>query len=246
MAEIRLRRDGGEAIVRAQVVLVCDGLPSARSGFLARQLWARIATAPASRLGFATKVGRDAWPGLALGMLRMCLGDAGYMGLVRLSDGGVHLGAALEPVACHAAHGPLPVMRGILRVCGVEASAIDAAGDIAGTGPLTRWRNTVGRGRIMVLGDACGYVEPFTGEGISWAIRAAHAAADLLPQNPAAIPDDIGDCWHTHYTATVRPRQYWCRRLRPILARPRLAALGIRAVKTFPTAAQRLATWIST
>jgi len=36
------------------------------------------------------------------------------------------------------------------------------------------------RGRALVLGDAAGLLEPFTGEGIYYALRSAHLAADAL------------------------------------------------------------------
>ena len=38
--------------------------------------------------------------------------------------------------------------------------------------------------RVMVVGDSCGYVEPFTGEGMSWAIRGAIAVTSVLPNEP--------------------------------------------------------------
>lgn len=42
------------------------------------------------------------------------------------------------------------------------------------------------RGRALVLGDAAGLLEPFTGEGIYYAIRSAHLAADALLQASAS------------------------------------------------------------
>ena len=44
------------------------------------------------------------------------------------------------------------------------------------------------RGRALVLGDAAGLLEPFTGEGIYYAVRSAHLAANALLQ---ASPGDV-------------------------------------------------------
>ena len=42
------------------------------------------------------------------------------------------------------------------------------------------------RGRALVLGDAAGLLEPFTGEGIYYALRSAHLAAEALLQASAS------------------------------------------------------------
>jgi flavin-dependent dehydrogenase len=42
------------------------------------------------------------------------------------------------------------------------------------------------RGRALVLGDAAGLLEPFTGEGIYYAVRSAHLAAHALVQASAS------------------------------------------------------------
>ena len=73
---------------------------------------------------------------------------------------------------------------------------------LAETGHLTRWRNVaspLGRGRVLLAGDAAGLLEPFTREGISFAIRSGLAAGSSLtatePQEAyrAAIADLLAD-----------------------------------------------------
>ncbi len=46
--------------------------------------------------------------------------------------------------------------------------------------PLRRRRSPIHRGRCLVLGDAAGLVDPFTGEGIYSAVRSAQLAAPYL------------------------------------------------------------------
>ncbi len=47
--------------------------------------------------------------------------------------------------------------------------------------PLRQKRQPIQKGRCLLLGDAAGLVDPFTGEGIYSAVRSAQAAAAILP-----------------------------------------------------------------
>jgi geranylgeranyl reductase family protein len=48
--------------------------------------------------------------------------------------------------------------------------------------PLRKKRAPIHKDRCLLLGDAAGLVDPFTGEGMYWAIRSACTAARVLPQ----------------------------------------------------------------
>ena len=56
------------------------------------------------------------------------------------------------------------------------------------TPTLTRRRRTIQRGRLFILGDAAGYIEPFTGEGIAWALA---SAAAIVPHILAHVRGQI-------------------------------------------------------
>src|SRR5262249_50321451 len=139
----------------------------------------------------------------------------------RLDDARIHVGAALDPAECHAAGGPLPVMRDLLESAGHRFPAAHNAA-IAGTGRLTCRREQLGGHRVLAVGDACGYVEPFTGEGISWAIRGAISATHLLPGDPCHWLAALPSAWRELYDRGIGARQWWCRRFRSILQRPLL------------------------
>ena len=47
------------------------------------------------------------------------------------------------------------------------------------TAPQLRRTRQVGRGRVVAIGDAIRYVEPLTGEGMTWGIESGLAVADL-------------------------------------------------------------------
>src|SRR5262249_60608960 len=48
---------------------------------------------------------------------------------------------------------------------------------------LTRRASRVAAERLFVVGDSAGYVEPFTGEGMAWALEAAAALAPIAVES---------------------------------------------------------------
>jgi flavin-dependent dehydrogenase len=66
----------------------------------------------------------------------------------------------------------------------LQARLADAAtGPVSGAGPL---RQEVGRrvaGRVLLVGDAAGYVDALTGEGLCLGLRCAQALVDNLLRN---------------------------------------------------------------
>jgi flavin-dependent dehydrogenase len=61
--------------------------------------------------------------------------------------------------------------------------------ELRGAGPLARRARSVVQGRVVLLGDAAGYVDAITGEGLTLAFASARALAKALP---AAIARDGG------------------------------------------------------
>ena len=232
---VRLTREDTARVVRAQVVLACDGL---NGTLLADEPWARLSTGRPVRLGFSATVESARTPG---GSLAMHVGPGGYVGLVRLADGQTHVGAALCPATCHAEGGPCAVIQRILARCGQPAIPALSDATLQGTGPLMVRRAAVAGPRVLAIGDACGYVEPFTGEGMAWAIRGAVEAAGLLPARACDWTDGLMPRWQERYETAVRCRQRWCARLRVVMQRPMLAAGCLAAAQFCPGATTRLA-----
>ena len=227
---IQLRDARGTCVVAAGVVLSCDGIGGTT---LAREPWAEWKIIRGAWMGVSTTY--DQWPDeLDAGTIHMHIGHGGYVGLVRLSGGRVHLAAALDPAACRNAGGPALLINEILGFCGRAVWPGAAGARFRGTGELTRRRDRVGGHRVLSVGDACGYVEPFTGEGMAWAILGARQAVELLPAPDSDWPCHLADEWQTcHSTAIIR-RQLWCRRLRPMMHHPTLAAAGVALGRAAP------------
>ncbi len=215
--------DGASRVVRAGVVVVADGL----SGTALRhrpELSGRVSAD--SRVGTSTIV-TDVPPGFAPDAVRLACAGEGYVGLVGLEDGRLNIAAALDRDAIRA--GPGRSVAAILRQNGLPIVPGLEAREWRGTPALTRRRPIVAGERFFILGDAAGYLEPFTGEGIAWAVEAAVAASDWFC--PAARRWDAraAPAWMRRHRSLVRRRRWGCRLVAGILRRPRLtrALIGL-------------------
>ncbi|MCA9061557.1 MAG: FAD-dependent oxidoreductase, partial [Planctomycetaceae bacterium] len=212
--------DVAERTLRGRVVLACDGLghPSLRQLPEFRSL-----ISPRSRIGVGIICPADKSDSLYTGPdLRMAVSEHGYMGSVMRHDGLLNLAAAIEssvirsaPTLLHAVHGilhssrlPLPAaLQAELHEPG-ESSGVW----IRGTPPLTRTSPVVASRRILLLGDSTGYIEPFTGEGMAWAIAAAIAVQPVIRSAVATgWNQDCESEWESRFSATVGQFQGICR-----------------------------------
>jgi len=67
-------------------------------------------------------------------------------------------------------------------------------GDVLGAGPLRQRARSRVAGRVLLVGDAGGYVDALTGEGVSLAVAQGRAAvAAILDDEPMRYEHD----WHT-------------------------------------------------
>jgi flavin-dependent dehydrogenase len=178
------------------------------------------------------------------GGIHMHIGRGGYVGMVRMSDGRVHVAAALDPAVCREAGGPGAAVRMILDYCGRPAALQCEPLRYDGAGLLTRRRERAGGHRVLAVGDALGYVEPFTGEGMAWAIEGAMRAVDLLPEKAQTWPADLPERWEDEMRRSIQAKQRWCRGLRPVVHYPALAGLALAAGRAIPAAAQFVASCV--
>jgi menaquinone-9 beta-reductase len=228
---VSLQGSTREAVrTRGQLVLVADGLGRTslkRHGPFAPRVFA------ASRVGLgATLDGGEC--NVLQGTVSMSVGRDGYVGMVRVPDGTINIAAAVDPEALRE-KGPAGVVRTILACAGVAApGGLDGA-EWRGTGLLTRQSPRVAAKRLLLLGDAAGYVEPFTGEGMTWAMLAAVSVARLAeewlqPRADGNFPfRAFVDSWSRDHRLLVARRQRDCRVLACLLRHPTVvrSALGV-------------------
>jgi flavin-dependent dehydrogenase len=166
-------RDASHArTLRAGLVIAADGLSGSSLSGDPRFGWIDD---PGSPLGLGTVVPTDLLP-VHRATITMLCGDPGYVGLAPLADGTASVAAAISPGALR--HGAGLAVADIARQCGHDPTPF-ARLRFRGTRPLTRRRAAVEADGVLVLGDAAGYVEPFTGEGMTWAVLGAREAAPV-------------------------------------------------------------------
>jgi flavin-dependent dehydrogenase len=230
-------RERGE--IRPAVVVVADGLGG---------------SALAEREEFAWRVERRSPVGVgavlparpehaADGEITMICASGGYVGAAPLGDGRWAFAAALRADDVRAA-GPLGAIERALAESGIAAPALPR-GSLCGAGPLTRRRARIASGRVLVVGDAAGYVQPLTGEGMSWAIVCASRIASFAER--AAHGVDVSREWARECSGLLRWRGVLCRAVCSVASHPRALAAAIRLADGAPGAgwASRRLCWRS-
>jgi menaquinone-9 beta-reductase len=236
---VRILSPRGTSVAMARVVLVCDGLGHSSladiPGFSSRpRLGARIG------LGAVLSAAESAnW--FLPGEILMAADTGGYCGAVRTEDGSVNLAAAVDSAAIQAAGGPRQCLQRIFAAAGVRVPEAMGSVQVRGTVPLTRRSTRLTGHRLLLLGDATGYVEPFTGEGMAWALTAATLAAPLAR---SGLVSGWSTVLQQQYERQLRDavvrEQTVCRMLSGILSRPWLLRLSFAAASMVPAAAGAL------
>lgn len=197
---------------------------------------------PGSRIGVGTTLAPNAID-LPTGELVMVVGRGGYCGIVRLEDGRIDVAAAVDRRQIGATETIGAAVAEVLREATGAAAWVTslaqalANAPIQATPQLTRSAETVAgvSGRIFRVGDAAGYVEPFTGEGMGWALTGGRLAADALltASSPAAA-------YGRSFAAFARRHHRRCRHLATAIRHPRLVGAAIRVASATPGLAAAL------
>jgi flavin-dependent dehydrogenase len=242
---VQLRRGRELATVQAEVVLVAAGLahrclrdePEVRTRL---QKGSRIGAGcllPAPSHG-ATDPANGAYGD---GRLHMAVGRHGYVGLVRLEDGALNVAAAFDGAALAAAGGAAAAADQVLSEAGFEPLPALAPAAWQLTPALTRSSSPLAGERYLLLGDAAGYVEPFTGEGMGWALGAALSSTPLaLAALNHGWDDQRARDWSRTQAALMARRQRLCRTLALVLRRPWSSRFLFDALRRWPALAPLL------
>jgi flavin-dependent dehydrogenase len=230
---VRLVKGGQTVETTARVVLVAAGLGRYR---VAQGAAARTAIMRGSRVGAGCQVsGGDG--SYETGTIYMAVGRGGYVGVVRLEDGSLNVAAAFDPAFVRRQGTPGNAAHAIIAEAGFAPIAKLELARWQGTPALTRQSYPRAEDRLFLLGDAAGYVEPFTGEGIGWALASARAVAPLALQAIDEWDPRLVRSWSHIHQRVIGPRQKLCRAVAMVLCRPWLANLGFELCKRAPKAA---------
>jgi 2-polyprenyl-6-methoxyphenol hydroxylase-like FAD-dependent oxidoreductase len=134
----------------------------------------------------------------------MVVGPSGYVGICETDGGFLDLAAALNPSEIRRQGSIGRCIQGILQECQFHLNIDVTQEQWSATPLLTRDSLTVAMRGVYLLGDSAGYVEPFTGEGMSWALAGAESLAAILSRStdPARSPTRESD-W-THWVSRHR------------------------------------------
>lgn len=227
---VALKKGNSSLIARGKVVIAADGLGGR---LLVRKKITSYCAGKSSRIG-AGVVLQNAPDFYTSGKLFMVCGNGGYLGLVRLEDGRLNLAAALDPAAIKK-HGSI----GLLAKALLEETAWPAPLDFEmapwrGTPALTGHISQVSAERLFVLGDAAGYIEPFTGEGMAWALSGARLVVPMVAQAVVSWRPEIALEWQEAHKTQIANRQGLSKAITKVLQRPWLVRMMIRSLKIFP------------
>jgi len=218
-----MNRDG-ELMTQARVVVVATGLMRGET--------------PAkcgSRIGAGVVLPASAAPSFYEPQaIHMAVGRGGYVGLVRLEDDRLDVAAAFDASFVKTAGGMGPAAESILRGAGRPVPHGLATGAWKGTPALTRRPPRVAGPRFFAVGDAAGYVEPFTGEGLAWAVMSGAALAPIAARAARAWDDSLAREWERTHRHIIGRRQRICRLVARVLRSPFLCRLAVRALGALP------------
>ncbi len=227
--------EGARHNLKSRFVICADGL--SRSSVRHISEFASI-TDVNSRVGIgAVLVGDiDICP---VGQITMTVARHGYVGISHINFQQFNVAATVDrELLSHAS--PREVVSALLRESGIVMPADARNSNWRGTPFLTSRPKRVASDRIILIGDAAGYVEPFTGEGMAAAFEAAVAATPLAIQAAKSWTSSIADRWEMLHWQLVRERQRTCRQLAWILRRPWASFAAINFCRMAPGVANRL------
>ena len=164
----------------------------------------------------------------------MAVSRHGYAGAVEVEGGRVNVAAAVDPSFLKDAGGPAGAVQAILQDAGVAVNGPLDAVDWLGTPPLTRRLVRPAARGVFVLGDAAGYVEPFTGEGMAWAFAGAEAVVPFARRAMEAGGRGLEDEWTRALASSVGRDQRRCRVLASCLRQPALVAMFMTLLRRYP------------
>jgi flavin-dependent dehydrogenase len=230
---VSITHDGKCTKVAARVVIAADGL--ARSSLKRLPEFATYA-AEDSRLGVGVILEQNV-PEYPPGQITMVVSRSGYVGLTRVEGDRLNIAAALDAALLKHAPSVGEAIDSILSASGLPVPAGLGQALWRGRPPLTSRPGRLAAERLFVIGDAGGYVEPFTGEGIAAAFESALAVAPLAIQGCLDWHSSLAESWEITHRQVVQEHQVTSRVLAWTLRRPWRVAAALGVCRAFPPAA---------
>ncbi len=144
--------------------------------------------------------------------IHMVVAQEGYVGLTQIAGNKLHVAAAVNFDSLQR-QGPEQLVQSILRMAGAPELFTHEQATWRGTPPLTATPKRLAAERVFLVGDAAGYVEPFTGEGIRWALETGTAVAPFARRACMAWSGSSVEEWEHWYKQRIGKEQRLCRQI---------------------------------
>jgi len=236
--------------LEAQCVLVADGLNGQALSHLAEpegELF-KPQINKSSRVGAGTmiEVPSSEENCYKSGTIYMALHKNGYVGVVQTEKNKVDLAGAFDTSFMRHCGSPQKAARQILLGAGLPYLPAFDQGHWLGTAPFTRRRRKVSAERLFILGDAASYGEPFTGEGIAWAVKSALLVVPLAEAAVERWEKKLENSWQQKQVQSIGTKQKLSRGLGLCLRHEKFSQLLVGGVfKHIPALASPLVGYIN-
>lgn len=214
--------DGQRRHVEARTVVLAGGLSAIRALREPEIQWHEHKR---SRIGCSTWLAD--LPDVESGRIDMVLGRGGYVGMTRLEEGQVDIAAAIDPTFVQQCGGVNAAVTAIMQRADVPVAGNLETARWRGTPRLTARPDRVALPGLLLVGDAAGYVEPFTGEGMTWAILGGAGVA-MAACDPARSALQVAQQWTRNHDQLLALRKRKCRAITTLLRSERLTLWTVK------------------
>ena len=234
LCRVEIISNASKQTLSSKVIVIACGLGNQAAG-----PYEKFQQTPArnSRLGVEALF--DIFPSeYQSGSLCMAIGNHGYVGLTHIGNNRLHVAAAVDRGNLQKL-GPHAAVEKMMQQAGAP---LLTQSDVTwrGTPPLTAGAASIADNRVFVIGDAAGYVEPFTGEGIRWALENGVGVAPFVASAVDQWHPKIAGDYRQWYRRTIHSRQKLCRHLASGLKRPSIRWAAHQALRLHPPLANSI------
>ncbi len=210
-------RGGGDEVLRSRFVVAADG----RHSVISRSLGLDLRVRWPQRLGLSTHYAGDD----RLGPFgEMHVGEGSYCGLAPVGGGLVSVGLVValgEKPAGEATERFFERRLAELPGAARALSGAERVGLVRGIGPMARKVGRLAGPGYLLVGDAAGFLDPFTGEGVHRALRGAELATEAVEGTLRAGSDTpVG--YEGARRAAFAEKERLCKIIQLLLGSPRL------------------------
>jgi|LakMenEpi03Aug12_release.lakeMendotaPanAssembly.Ray.scaffolds.fasta_scaffold03258_17 flavin-dependent dehydrogenase len=227
--EIKLTQGRTTRTLTAKLIAITAGL----AGIKLPDGTTPAKVAPHSKIGMGTTC-LDPDANIEPGKIYLCVRQEGYLGIVQAEQGVLNLAAAIQPSLLKSPRSFTQWARETLQLYGLQINLPCDSTHWQGTPALTRQLAIPAGPRWLAIGDSAGYVEPFTGEGMAWALASGIVAGNLIASHLDTWNSECEKHWITLHRSLIRSRQSGCRCLAWCLERPTFGSFAMSVVTQFP------------